>query len=85
MPAHYPKAYCLKCKSKVTVEGATQCGSRISGKCPECGNKVSVLRIKECSDPKPFDKRIVTRAVMKKKAKAATKRDVARMREYDWV
>ena len=85
MPKHFPRAFCLHCKSKVTIEGATKCGSRISGKCPECGNKVSTLHIKTCSDPKPFDKRINTRAMIKKKAKGAAKRDVARMREYDWV
>ena len=78
-------AYCLHCKRKVTIEDATQCGSRISGVCPWCGKKVSVLRIKECSDPKPFDKKVKTRAMLKRSAARATKKDIARMRAYDWV
>ena len=84
MPKHFPRAFCLHCKQKVTIEGATKCGSRISGKCPECGNKVSTLHIKECADPKPFEKRINTRAMIKKKAKAAMLRGCANTIGYNF-
>ena len=86
MKAKYQaSAYCLHCKRKVTIEDATQCGSRISGTCPWCDKKVSVLRIKECESPKPFTKKVKTRAMLKKAEAKATKKQIARMREYDWV
>ena len=77
------RAYCLSklCRRKVIIGDAVQCGSRISGICPWCGNKVSTLRIKECSDPKPYTKKVKTRAMIKKSAKRAEEK----RRRDDWV
>ena len=86
MKAKYQaRAFCLSCDRKVVIEDATQCGSRISGTCNFCDRKVSTLRIKECTDPKPYTKKVKTRAMLKKAEAKATKKQIARMREYDWV
>ena len=81
MSKEYPKAYCLECKRKVTIQEAVECGSRISGTCPWCDKKVSVLRIKSCRDPKEFDRKIHT--VASKKSKAKRSKFWAKMRGAD--